>query len=209
MSVVFDEANHHESDVGAGLEVLQSFNAAIQADSSHQSQMGAREVLNIIAVHSNGTGSLVEHASIQNMLLSNVGEYNQDTDDMIALNIQTDINEFTNGKMLRDLDALKKQRNTVRNNVSRERLLFLSKRYSFEQNSASIFAVQLAFWMESLVFLILTLKGAGYLNSVVAVVLVVIIVGSYGSVMYGILKQNADRRTDVFNKFYWSATATS
>lgn len=209
MSVVFQEANYHQGDVDTGLKVLQGFNSAIQTDSSHQSQMSANELLNIIAMRSNGTGSLVEQANIQNMLLENVDDYNQDTDNLITLNIQNDINEFTNDKMLQDLATLKKQKYMVKNNVQKGRMQFLSKKYSFEQNRASVFAIQLAFWMETLVFLIITLKAGGYLNTIAAVILAVITVGSYGSIMYGILKQNADRRTDVFDKFYWSASTPS
>lgn len=200
-------ADFHHGDVNTALDVLQSFNNAIQADSTHQTPLNSREIMNIVATQANTTGSITESANIQNMLVENVDDYNKDTDELIAMNIQTDINTFTNANMERDLSRALKLKQTIRKNVVKDRQHYLSNRYATEQNQYTIFAIQLAFWMESLIFLIMAVSGQGYMNTLVMLSSISCIVVGYVVLMCSIIRQNSDRRTDVFNRFYWSSTA--
>lgn len=199
-------ADFHQGDQDSALDVLQSFNTAIQTDSSHKTSMTAREIVNVVASQANTTGSITENANIQNMLVDNVDEYNKYTNELLAMNIQSDINIFTNANLERDLGRLQKTKKRTRANVVQDRQHFLANRYQTEQNWFNVVAVQLAFWMEALVFLIIALNGEGYTNTSSTLILIFLIVGGYCGMMFNMLRQNADRRTDVFNKFYWSST---
>lgn len=200
-------ADFDKGDEETALDVLQAFNTAIQTDSAHETKLGKREILNIIAGQSTSTGSITEHAIIQNMLNSHVEEYNKDTDELLAMNIQKDINIFTNENLERDLKRLQETKDKTRGNVQKKRQYFLSKRYAAEQNKYAVVSVQIAFWMEAVLFLILTMNAEGYIGKVVTGIFCAIVVVCYLVLMYKIVKQNADRRTDVFDKFYWSSTS--
>lgn len=198
--------DHQPSDKNLALDVLQSFNTSIGADATHVSSMTQDNLMYLVGNQSYSTGSIGELANMQNMLMSSADSYNTDTADMIRMIEQKNINYYALENTGNEVSRVKKLRQTTENNVKKSRVTYLSTRYAIEQNKYTTFIIQLSFWAEVLVFATLTLCGMGKLSSLWACLLLVTISILYCVVMYKMLKQTKDRRSDVFNKFYWSST---